>query len=281
MQSIYRTEKGRDILADFYRGVIGKWSFDFTEETVPTRFGETHALGAGEKGRPALVLLHGAASNALGWGAALAQYGKDFRVIAPDIPGEAGLSSPVRPSWDNDDYILWLDDMLDALGVETTALMGISFGGWLALKYAARRSARVNRLALLAPGGIAAARTSAIMRTVLYSMQKQRGAEKMKRMVFGDGEILPEVSRFFDLLQQHYAPRFGSPKLLSDGELRGVACPVLLTEGGRDAFFDAAKTSERLKKLLPQAKVRIDRNGRHGITEYGGSISDFLSGLRP
>jgi pimeloyl-ACP methyl ester carboxylesterase len=55
---------------------------------IPTRFGDTRAMTAGRKGNPALVLLHGSASNILGWGAAILAYMRDFYVIAPDIPGE-------------------------------------------------------------------------------------------------------------------------------------------------------------------------------------------------
>lgn len=236
-------------------------------------------IAAGETGRPALVLLHGAASNALAWGGAIPQYGANFRVIAPDIPGEAGMSHPERPSWDNDDYALWLDDLLGTLGVENAALLGISFGGWIAAKYAACHPEKASRLVLLAPAGISPARSAAILRTIVYSMQGQKGADKMKRMIFGKGEILPEVSLFFDLIQQHYAPRFGSPRILTDGEFRAISCPVLMMEGGDDFFFNAKKSSSRLKALLPQAEIHINMLGQHGITEYGGRIAGFLSGM--
>lgn len=275
---IYRTERGRDILLEFYGEMLKGWSFPYESIAVPTRFGETHIIAAGDKSLPALVLLHGSASNLLGWGGAIPEYMKDFRVIAPDIPGEAGRSAPVRPSWDNDDYILWLDDVLDALEIGNASLLGISFGGWIAAKYASGRPERVNRLVMLAPGGIAPARTSAVLKTILYSMQKEKGAQKMKRMVFGTDDILPEISRFFDLLQLHFAPRFGSPPLLTDGELRRIACPVLLATGGEDAFFNAGKAAARLRHCLPGAEIHIIRHGRHGITEYGGSIAGFLAG---
>lgn len=99
----------------------------------------------------------------------------------------------------------------------------------------------------------------------------------MKRLVFGSGEILPEVSRFFDLLQQHYAPRFGSPPLLSDGELSAIACPALMMAGGGDAFFNSEKSAARIQKLVPGAFVALDAEGEHGITQYGGGIARFLS----
>lgn len=273
---IYRTEKSRDILLDFYNGMISKWAFPHECADIPTRFGETHVVTAGEPETPALVLLHGSASNILGWGGAIPVYARDFRVIAPDMPGEAGRSGPFRPSWDHDEYVLWLDDLLDALGIEKAALLGISLGGRVAAKYASRRPERACRLVLLAPGGISPARPSAVLKTVLYSMQGSKGAEKMKRLVFGGGEILPEVSRFFDLLQQHFVPRFGSPPLLSDAELGGIACPVMMVSGGEDAFFDAVKSTGRLGKLLPGAEISVDPGEQHGITDYGGKILEFL-----
>jgi pimeloyl-ACP methyl ester carboxylesterase len=275
---IYKTEQSRDILLEFYDGVLQKWEFPYESLTVPTRFGETHIIAAGSRGKPALVLLHGAASNLLGWGGAIPEYMGDFRVIAPDIPGEAGRSAPLRLSWNNDDYVQWLDDVLDATGTQKAALLGLSFGGWLAARYAASRSERVSKIVLLAPAGIAPARTSAIVKTIVYSMQKKKGARKMKRMVFGTDDILPEISRFFDLLQLHYAPRFGSPRLMTDEELKRISCPVMLMTGGEDAFFNARKAAARLKRCLPDAEINIIQHGRHGITEYGGSIAGFLGG---
>jgi hypothetical protein len=106
-------------------------------------------------------------------------------------------------------------------------------------RYAAAHPQKVCRLVLLAPGGIAAMRSAALLKTILFSMQRQKGAARMKRLVFGRREILPEASRFFDLLQQHYVPRIGSPPLLSDEQMKRIACPVLMMTGGEDAFFNA------------------------------------------
>lgn len=275
--TIYKTEKSRDILLDFYDAVMSKWPFPYTKAMIPTRAGETHVLTAGSRDNPALVLLHGAASNVLGWGGAIPVYMKDFHVIAPDIPGEVGRSAPTRPSWLNDDYVLWLDDLLDGLNISKAALMGLSFGGWIAARFAASHPEKVNSLVLLAPGGIVPARTSAILKTIWYSMQKKNGADKMKRMVFGNGMILPEVSRFFDLIQENYNPRFGSPALLSDEEIGAITCPVMMMAGGEDVFFNAIKASARLKALLPDARIFVNPDEQHGIMEYGGMAADFLT----
>jgi pimeloyl-ACP methyl ester carboxylesterase len=101
--SIYKTARSRDELLDFYDSVVSKWSFPFEQVPVPTRFGETNVITAGKWDNPALVLIHGSASNILSWGGAIPAYLKDFYVIVPDIPGEVGRSAPIRPSWGNDD----------------------------------------------------------------------------------------------------------------------------------------------------------------------------------
>src|SRR5512137_1980983 len=97
--TIYRTVEGRGILLGFYDGVISRWVFRHENADIPTRFGETRVVTAGRRGNPALLLLHGSASNVLGWAGAMPAYMNDFYVIAPDILGEAGRSAAVRPSW--------------------------------------------------------------------------------------------------------------------------------------------------------------------------------------
>lgn len=160
-------------------------------------------------------------------------------------------------------------------------MLGLSLGGWIAARYAAAHPAKVCRLVLLAPAGIAPIRPAALLKTILFSMQRRKGAARMKRMVFGKVEVLPQGSAFFDLLQEHYVPRIGSPPLLSDRELRSIACPVLTIAGGADAFFDARKALARLRTTLPDSRIHVDAGGEHGITEYGGRIAHFLSTAGP
>ncbi len=45
---IYRTEDSRDILLEFYDGILQKWGFPHESLTVPPRFGETHIIAGGQ-----------------------------------------------------------------------------------------------------------------------------------------------------------------------------------------------------------------------------------------
>jgi len=273
--AIYKTENGREVFSAFEDGVLAYWTFPHESLFVPTRFGETHVITAGDKNKPALVMLHGAASNLLSWGAEIPRFMGDYFVIAPDIPGEAGKSAPVRPSWDGPEYVYWLEELLLALQIGRISLMGISLGGWIALQYAAQHGKTIDKLVLMTPGGIVPAKASFIIKSVLYASQKN-GLEKMKKLVFGTTDILPVLSDFFDLVQKHYTPRFGSPPLLPDDALRGIESGVLMVSGENDAFFPVKKAAKRLRRIRPDALVYIIPHGQHGITESHESIAEFL-----
>lgn len=81
-------------------------------------------------------------------------WARHFRTYALDLIGEPGLSAPFRPPSAADAHPLWLDDVLEGLGITSTSVVAASLGGWPALDYATRRPERVTRLALLCPGGL-------------------------------------------------------------------------------------------------------------------------------
>ena len=109
--------------------------------------GRVHVLEKGS-GQP-VVILHGTGDPA-GFLLPLLEALHGVRVIAPDRPG-IGLSDPVElpiPGY-RGAAVSWLDGLLDALDVETTALVGHSGGGVWALWYALARPERVTRLTLM------------------------------------------------------------------------------------------------------------------------------------
>jgi pimeloyl-ACP methyl ester carboxylesterase len=81
---------------------------------------------------------------------ALAAFG---RVVSVSLCGEPGSGCALPPGATFDAHVAQLDSLLDRAGVEAAAVCGVSFGGWVALRYAARRPDRVVALVLVsAPG---------------------------------------------------------------------------------------------------------------------------------
>lgn len=105
----------------------------------------------GDAGGPAAVLLHGGSSNAATWDrltAALTPAG--YHVIAADLRGHGG-SSRAR-SYPLQAYADDIRGLLDALGIESAALVGHSLGGYVASVLAQQQPARITRLVLEEPG---------------------------------------------------------------------------------------------------------------------------------
>jgi pimeloyl-[acyl-carrier protein] methyl ester esterase len=95
---------------------------------------------------PPLVLLHGWAMHSGIWGSVVAHLARTHRVHAVDLPGH-GHSAPIAPCT-LDAIVAAVDVALDA-EPRPLALLGWSFGGLVAMRWAQSRPARVNRLALV------------------------------------------------------------------------------------------------------------------------------------
>ncbi|HKY19620.1 MAG TPA: alpha/beta hydrolase [Vicinamibacterales bacterium] len=78
---------------------------------------------------------------------------REFRVIAVSLPGEPGVHMPFDEGTNFDSFVGYIDSVLDAAGVPDAVICGVSFGGLIALRYAARRSHRVRGLILVSTPG--------------------------------------------------------------------------------------------------------------------------------
>jgi pimeloyl-ACP methyl ester carboxylesterase len=123
-----------------------------TERTLSLRNGKFNVqLVEGGSGN-SLVYLHGA-GGFTGWAPFLDQLAEHFHVYAPAHPGVAnsdGLEH-LDHLWD---LVLFYEELLEALGVEHTYLVGHSYGGMLAAELAAHRPERISRLVLLGSLGL-------------------------------------------------------------------------------------------------------------------------------
>jgi 3-oxoadipate enol-lactonase len=102
---------------------------------------------------PALVVVQGLHGRWEWMKPALVQLAHTCRTISYSLCGDIGSGERPDPGQGFDNYLRQLDALLDRLGVARIALCGISFGGVVALRYAATRPHRVTSLVLAsAPG---------------------------------------------------------------------------------------------------------------------------------
>ncbi|MFI7545061.1 alpha/beta fold hydrolase [Actinoplanes sp. NPDC049599] len=104
------------------------------------------------QGEP-LLLVHGLGSTRQTWNGILDSLATTHTVVAPDLPGH-GESDPPAGDYSLGAYAVGLRNLLIALGLRSTTLVGHSLGGGIALQFAFHFPERTNRLALIGSGGL-------------------------------------------------------------------------------------------------------------------------------
>ena len=107
-----------------------------------------------EKGEgPPLVVIQGLHGRWQWTRPALEELAKSCRVISYALPGDFGADRPYDPALGFENYTRQLDDVLRVAKIERAAICGISFGGFVAVHYAAQHPERVRSVVLAsAPG---------------------------------------------------------------------------------------------------------------------------------
>jgi pimeloyl-ACP methyl ester carboxylesterase len=260
-----------------YDAVLARWPVAHETFRLPTRHGETFVIASGKKSAPPLILLHGAVSNAVSWVGEVPAYSPCFRVYAVDLPGEPGRSAPNRPAWEGPAFAEWMEDVLDGLKVQKTALAGISQGGWTALRFATYRPERVDKLVLLAPGGVMPTRMSFLLKAILFSMLGRWGGDRINWMVLGNDEMHPEAVKFMDAMMTHFKPRIAKEYLFTDEELKRLDMPVLLLGGTEDVIRPMEAIAERLGKLVPKLEAVLIPGMGHALISMSERVLPFLT----
>lgn len=263
-----------------YRQVLSDWPGPHESHHLATRAGSTFVVSCGPEHGPALVLLHGTLSNAASWMFDAERWSEHYRVHAVDIIGEPGLSEGTQPALDSDAHAQWLDDVLDALGVESAAFVGLSFGGFLALDYALRRPARVNALVLVSPSGIGRQRAF-LLKALPLLLLGRWGRERLRRAVMGPAPLhapaRAAAARPVGIDPCRGSATSAAHSPISDERLAALHPPVALVMGARDALIDTPAAAERMKRLVPTADVTLLADAYHYIP---GLREDILARLR-
>ena len=113
----------------------------------------TRYLEAGPADAPPVLMLHGTAGSLENFCANYAAYAAHFRVIGIDMLG-CGLTD--KPAFDYliQDYAAHACGVLDRMGIEQAAIVGVSLGSWVGAALALAHPHRVRRLVMVAPAGI-------------------------------------------------------------------------------------------------------------------------------
>ena len=282
MNLVFKSAEGERAVRERYLKFLAYWPAPNEHVRVPTREGETFVIASGPFDAPPLILLHGSATNSAMWLGDIASWTQHFRVYAVDVIGEPGLSAPSRPPLATDAHALWLDDVMRGLSLTHTSIVGASLGGFLALDYAIRRSDRVDRLAVLCPGGVGRQRIFFLLKVFPLLLMGAWGKRKAGELILGRrfANASPAVQKFMEfirLMHENYRPRRAKLPIFSNDSLRRLKMPVMAVLGGKDVLFDNANARDRLARNVPHVQIDYLPEAGHLLPGQTANILEFLN----
>jgi pimeloyl-ACP methyl ester carboxylesterase len=252
---------------------------------------------ADERAGPPLLLFHGwngSNHNFSAWLPALAPH---FRVLAPDLPGCAGVA-PLSSRHTAHAYARWALDLLAARGLDRVAVGGLCSGTAIALAFAEIAPERVAALLLHTPflspelirpliraqlavlvspagvlwGPVRRSTTLSMLHRRLFAEAAQVDAEHLAHdqadLVLADPRAGRELAR--DLLA-----------IDRTSTIRAWSGPLAVILADRDAFVDTPRTVAALTEAAPQTLIERFPGGHGWTPAYRERQHAALSRLAP
>jgi pimeloyl-ACP methyl ester carboxylesterase len=208
---------------------------------------------------PPIVLIHGLASRGDDWAPLLPKLATHHRIYALDL---LGYGSSDRPR--DVDYSIALEtdvvrDFLDSLQIRRTDLVGVSMGGWIALKLAAEHPERVRKLVLIDSAGFN------FPTTLTADSFTPASTEELQKLIDLQTNRAPHIPAFVArdflrvnrehawILKSQFTSML-SRRDLMDGRVSRVTMPTLLLWGTRD-LLTPYSLGVRMQHELPNARL--------------------------
>lgn len=247
-----------------------------------------HYEVTGFKNRPPVLLIQGLGAEKNAWNPQRAALALRYRTVAMDNRG-AGRSDKPEGEYDLEQMADDAVTVLDAAGIETAHVVGLSMGGAISQIFALKYPNRIRSLTLVAT----ACRNHPWREQLLQSWAHLAATEGMNAMskeaarwVIGPRSfrrILPALGWLGPLAFINPSGAFVSqvnaivrtPNDLN-AELRNISCPTLVVVGNQDILTPRGD-AEEIASLIPTAELVIVSGGAHGLTvEHATTFNRIL-----
>ncbi|MFJ9644066.1 alpha/beta fold hydrolase [Streptomyces sp. NPDC004244] len=243
-----------------------------SETDVETSFGTTHVYRYGPadpaaESRTPVVLIHGSGGCAAMWYPNTRALSAERPVYALDTPGDPGRSIQREPMWQPERAAQWLDEALEALGLDRVHLVGSSYGGWLVINQAHLRPGRLASVTALDPGGLEKVGLrffvwifASLFATFAPKALRPRLARWLEQPVI----VVPELRAWIHAGVKAFRIRRPAPRPLSEDALRSIRTPFYLIMGKRSLLLRPKRQLERVPRLVAGARAEIVAHTGHG-----------------
>ncbi|MEU4420923.1 alpha/beta fold hydrolase [Actinoplanes sp. NPDC024001] len=214
----------------------------------------------------------------------------------------SGWSAPTSPeNYTMDTFVDDIEALRRHLGLDRIGLLGISYGGMVAMTYATRYQQHLDRLILVAtaPDRRFMARAQEILAERGTPQQRAVAA----RLFSGSFESVDDLLHYFETMGTMYArrfdvteeksfrPRFNHEEINAaygsdlhkydvTAQLSGITVPTQVI-GARHDWICAPEFSEEIADRIPGAELRMFEDSGHNVQDdeydaFIGAVRDFL-----
>ncbi len=257
---------------------------------VELSHGRTRYIEAGSG--ETVLLLHGAGylSNADVWLPCVAGLAARYRILAPDCLNW-GLGDPFPNEFSFAYLVDFVREFQDALGIARCHIVGHSMGGWLASLLAYESPNRVDKLVLMASGGMATRPLATMVGFTPPPEADMRAAAIARAATAGlDGEALaddyvqhltrPDVIDAFAGVMRHMTNPLTRQRYYMARRLPHIKAPTLILWGSDDATNDVSMGKET-HELIEGSRLTVFEGAGHNLPgertdEVVAAIKAFL-----
>lgn len=263
---MFRTPAGQARYFAAYEATLALWPVPVQSLDVPTRFGSTHVHVCGPPEAPALVLLPGQAISSTMWYPNIGALSQAYRVYTPDIIGDMGKSVKSQPFVKPTDFADWLNDLFDGLQLEQACVAGLSYGGFIALRFALSVPDRVRKLILMSPASLLSIRPQFFFRMAAMALPGFiLSAEGKQKALLGTysanaGPAIKQMMTSTDFRYSMYLP-----PVHTNDELRQLRMPTLLLLGDQEVIYNYKAALKRAQTLIPGIETCIVPGAGHAL----------------
>lgn len=239
-----------------------------------------HDVGEGENG--VVLFIHGSGPGASGWSNFKGNYPflaeRGFRTLVPDTMGYGYSTKPEEGTFSLSEVAGQYKALLDHLGVERATLVGNSQGGAIAIAMALAYPSTVERLVLMAPGGLETRETYMAMdgiKAMIRVLYKEGISRETMRRVFSlqlhDESKVTEaiIEERFQIAETQHPDNLARIQVTNQEErLSEIACPVLCFWGTEDRFCPSSGATKIAERCPRSRTMLISRCGHWVMVEY-------------
>jgi len=252
---------------------------------------------------PLLILLHGMLTNMHSWDPdLLKKLSENFQVLIFDYPG-IGYSTYKKMQFSVATIVDCLHGLIDKLKLKPYAIIGYSFGGFIAQKFAIKYPKELKALVLIGSmcgGNEATWCDEKILQKIERASAKETSGEEqfnqMMSVMFTEATLPRLIARMKKVIttaaieglvsfemqekERQVVDSFRDNNQLAE-QITKLKLPVLVIAGKQDVIVPFAN-AELLQKKLPNAKLVSYDDAGHGLfyqypLDIADNIKEFLS----